>query len=38
MLEEFNVLETLFNMAIKEIKGPCGFEGLLRYYMKLSCT
>lgn len=37
MLEEFNVLETLFNMATKkEIKGLGGFEGLLRCYVKLS--
>jgi hypothetical protein len=37
MLEEVNVLETLFNMATKkEIKGLGGFEGLLRYYVKLS--
>jgi hypothetical protein len=36
MLEELNVLETLFNMATKkEIKGPGGFEELLRYYVKL---
>jgi hypothetical protein len=39
MLEKFNVLEILFNMATKkEIKGPSGFEGLLRYYMKLNST
>jgi hypothetical protein len=39
MLEEFNVLETLFKMATKkEIKRPGGFEGLLRYYVKLSST
>jgi hypothetical protein len=39
MLEEFNVLETLFNMATKkEIKRLGGFEGLLRYYAKLSST
>jgi hypothetical protein len=39
LLEEFSVLETLSNMVMKkEIKGPNGFEGLLRYYMKLSST
>jgi hypothetical protein len=40
MLEEFNVLEAPSNMATKkkEIKGPDGFEGLLKYYMKLSST
>jgi hypothetical protein len=40
MLEEFNVLEALSNMATKkkEIKGLDGFEGLLKYYMKLSST
>jgi hypothetical protein len=38
-LEEFCVLDTLFNMVIKkEIKGPNGFERLLRYYMKLNST
>jgi hypothetical protein len=37
-LEKFSVLEALFNMAIKkkEIRVPNGFEGLLRYYMKLT--
>jgi hypothetical protein len=37
-LEEFSVLETLSNMVTKkkEIKGPNGFEGLLKYYVKLS--
>jgi hypothetical protein len=32
-LEEFNVLETLFNKATKnkEIRGPNGFERLLKY-------
>jgi hypothetical protein len=39
LLEEFSVLETLFNMVIKKkIKGPNGFEGLLRYYVKLNST
>ncbi len=40
MLEEFNVLETLFNMFTqkKEIKRLDGFEGLLNYYVKLSST
>jgi len=40
MLEEFSVLETLFNMVTqkKEIKGLDGFEGLLNYYVKLSST
>jgi len=40
MLEKFSVLETLFNMATKnkEIKGLDGFEGLLRYYVKLNFT
>jgi hypothetical protein len=34
------MLETLSNMAtkIKDIKGPNGFEGLLKYYVKLSST
>jgi hypothetical protein len=37
LLEEFSVLKTLFNMATKkEIKGPNGFENLLRYYVKLN--
>jgi hypothetical protein len=36
-LEKFNVLETLSNMlANKEIGVLDGFEGLLRYYMKLT--
>jgi hypothetical protein len=37
-LEEFNVLEILSNMALKkkEIQRPYGFEGLLRYYVKLT--
>lgn len=35
--EKFNVLETLSNMlANKEIGMLDGFEGLLRYYMKLT--
>jgi hypothetical protein len=39
MLEEFNVLKNLFNMATnKEIKRPDGFEALLRYYVKLTST
>jgi hypothetical protein len=38
-LEEFNVLEILFNMVTKkEIGGPNGFEGLLKYYVKLTHT
>jgi hypothetical protein len=39
-LEEFNVLETLFNKATKnkEIRGPNGFERLLKYYVKLKPT
>jgi hypothetical protein len=38
-LEEFNVLEILFNMATKkEIGGLDGFEGLLKYYVKLTPT
>jgi hypothetical protein len=36
-LEEFSVLEIIFNMATKKkIGGPYGFEGLLRYYAKLT--
>jgi len=37
-LEEFSVLETLFNMvAKKEEMGVLdGFEGLLKYYVKLT--
>jgi hypothetical protein len=37
ILEEFSVLETLSNMVTKKkkIKRPNGFEGLLRYYVKL---
>jgi hypothetical protein len=36
-LEKFSVLETLSNMvAKKEIGVLDGFEGLLRYYMKLT--
>ncbi len=37
-LKEFNVLETLSNMVTKkkEIKRPNGFEGLLKYYVKLN--
>jgi len=39
-LEEFIVLEILFNMAAKkkEIRELDGFEGLLRYYLKLTAT
>jgi len=39
-LEEFNVLEILSNMATKKkyIGGPNGFEGLLKYYGKLTRT
>jgi len=37
-LEEFSVLEIVSNMVVKkkEITMPYGFEGLLRYYMKLT--
>jgi len=36
-LEKFSVLEILFNMATKkEIGRPNGFEGLLKYYVKLT--
>lgn len=37
-LEKFSVLEALSNMATKkkEIRVLNGFEGLLRYYMKLT--
>ncbi len=39
MLEEFSVLETLFNIVIKkEIKRPSGFEGLSRFYVMLSSS
>jgi hypothetical protein len=38
-LEDFSVLEIMFNMAAnKEIGGPNGFEGLLKYYVKLTPT
>jgi hypothetical protein len=38
-LEEVSVLEILSNMATKkEIRGPNGFEGLLKYYVKLTPT
>jgi hypothetical protein len=39
-LEKFNVLEIMFNMGAKkkEIRGPNGFEGLLRYYVNLTPT
>jgi hypothetical protein len=30
-IRKVNVLEKISNMAIKEIGGPNGFEGLLRY-------
>jgi hypothetical protein len=37
-LEEFSVLKILSNMVAnkKEIGGPNGFEGLLKYYLKLT--
>ncbi len=39
-MEEFSVLEILSNMVgkEKEIGGPNGFEGLLKYYVKLTPT
>jgi hypothetical protein len=39
-LEEFNVLEILSKMVAKkkEIGRPNGFEGLLKYYVKLTPT
>jgi hypothetical protein len=39
-LEEFSVLEILSNMVAnnKEVEGPNGFEGLLKYYVKLTPT
>jgi len=39
-LEEFSVLEILSNIATKkkDIRKPDGFEGLLKYYVKLTPT
>jgi hypothetical protein len=39
-LEEFSVLEILSNVVAKkkEKGGPNGFEGLLKYYVKLTPT
>jgi hypothetical protein len=38
-LEKFNVLKILFNVVTKKGVGkPDGFEGLLKYYVKLTPT